>query len=470
MRSFCHAALLILLALLSPIFPALKAQVTIEIGQVPAEYTPLLDDLYIAGNFNMWAPGDAAYRLTNNGDGTYTFVLQGTPGSQIEYKFTRGSWDEVETQASGAFLPNRTFIFNNNQVIHDTIRNWEDMLGNHTASGNLHILDLDFGMPQLGRTRRIWVYLPQNYHVTTQRYPVLYMHDGQNVFDAEYTFAGVEWAVDEAMENIQNSGGNPAIVVGVDNGGFDRINEYSPWWDPQYGGGQGELYVDWMVNTLKPFIDGYFRTKTGREYTGIMGSSLGGLISHYAALERPDVFSKAGIFSPSYWFSDSVFRHTRLQGHSQAMRLYMLAGGQESATMVPNMLRMADSLQAHGFSASELNPVVKSDGQHSEWFWAREFEDAYRWLFADWLVNAEAPVKDELAPWLPTLLHDEIRIPVDFSGPLTLNLYQLNGQLLFHRQLQAGDLVDVRTLQNGIYLAEITYKGRTARKKLVKMR
>ena len=206
----------------------LSAQVTINVRVVPDHYTPLLDDIFIAGNFNLWAPCCNNNALTDNGNGTYTYVLQGTQGQQVEYKYTRGTWPDVETQANGSFLPNRSFIFNNGQVINDTIWNWEDMAGNHTASGNMHMLDLDFNMPQLGRNRRIWVYLPRDYYTSNSSYPVLYMHDGQNLFDALYTFLGVEWAVDEAMETLQDNGFKAAIVVGMDNGGIDRINEYSP--------------------------------------------------------------------------------------------------------------------------------------------------------------------------------------------------------------------------------------------------
>ena len=254
------------------------AQVTIQIDTVPEYYTPVRDTIFLSGSFNSWNPSDTAYCMNKLPDGTFQFTLNASTGDTIEYKFTRGNLNTIETQADGSVLPNRTFIFSNGLNINCNIENWADMVGSHTATGNLRIVDLDFFMPQLNRSRRIWAYLPKDYYTSSNYYPVVYMQDGQSLFDELYSGFG-EWGVDESMEALFDSFSPTAIIVGVDNGGIERINEYSPWVNLQFGGGQGYEYADFLVNSLKPYIDSTLRTMPERNNTAIMGSSLGGLVS-----------------------------------------------------------------------------------------------------------------------------------------------------------------------------------------------
>ena len=453
--SLCLLSCLLLLAQ----FPA-KAQVTFIIDATPFYYTPLNSTVHIAGDFNNWDPG--VQPMTKNADGTYSVTLNIPNGTPIEYKYTRGSWPRVEGDALGGQLANRSLTVSSGMTVHDTVQTWEDLAGNHTAVGNTHILDLDFGMPQFNKQRPIWIYLPQNYYVSSQNYPVLYMHDAQNLFDVIYSFAG-EWQIDESMEDIQNNGGLPAIVVGIENGQASRIDEYTPWVHPQYGGGDGELYVDFLTNTLKPYIDANFRTLPGRTTTGIMGSSLGGLISHYAALERPDVFGKAGVFSPSFWFSDSVYAHTATQGHSQPMRIYMIAGDQESGSMVPNMYAMRDTLLANGFSTSELNVINHADGQHSEWYWAREYAAAFNWLFADVLLDRVEP---EEARW-KLVAHPEGFEVLGIDGQRAeLQVMDLQGRRVMEREVGPGEVISLDGNARGIYVALLIAGKDSTRQKL----
>jgi alpha-glucosidase len=158
-------------------------------------------------------------------------------------------------------LPDRTFTFTGQpQTLNLTILSWEDVGGtNSTAAANVSILNTQFWMPELNRSRRIWLYLPPDYATSTKHYPVIYMKDGQNLFDAVTSFSG-EWQVDETLNTLFANGDYGAIVVGIDNGGAERLNEYSPWNNPQYGGGQGALYMDFVAETLKPFIDANYRT------------------------------------------------------------------------------------------------------------------------------------------------------------------------------------------------------------------
>ena len=360
----------------------LFAQVTIRIDSLP-DQTPGDAPVYIAGDFNGWGPGDSQYRLTEDSAGFYGITLKAMPeGTIIKFKFTRGSWKTVEKGASGEEIANRQFTYGNGDTLHLKILNWADLSGGgggSTADSNVHILAKAFYMPQLGRYRTIRVYLPPDYHLSSKPYPVLYMQDGQNLFDDQTSFAG-EWQVDETLNRLFTEGKKVPIVIGIDNGGSRRIDELTPWANPKYGGGEGKKYVQFIVETLKPYVDSVLRTLPSRENTAIMGSSLGGLVSDYAAVAYPEVFGMAGVFSPSFWFSDSVWRFTRLHPATSPVRFYMLCGGAESEQMAPDMLAMKDSLVAAGFEAGTIFTKVVPGGQHNEKLWRGAFGPAWLWL------------------------------------------------------------------------------------------
>ena len=371
--------LMFVLALWSLLLPA---QVTFVITSLPAN-TPPQDNIFIAGDFNGWNPGDENYKLTVNNNGNWSITLpQSTEGTRINFKFTRGSWATVEKGPNGEEISNRVFIFGNGQTQEVTIHRWADggSGGGSTASANVSVMDASFFMPQLNRTRRIWIYLPPDYQSSSKSYPVLYMHDGQNLFDDLTSFSG-EWQVDETLDLLAAQGKDVPIVVGIDNGGVHRIAEYTPWSNPQYGGGEGDAYINFIVETLKPYIDQNYRTLSNRENTGIMGSSLGGLISHYAAVKHQQIFSKAGVFSPSYWFSDQVWNFTSAHPALFPVRIYQLAGTLEGEGVVENMIRMEDSLKSGGHQATNLTHKIVQGGQHNEALWRNNFKEAFEWLF-----------------------------------------------------------------------------------------
>ncbi|MDB4951395.1 MAG: esterase [Gemmatimonadetes bacterium] len=370
----------------------LDAQVTLRLTSVPAS-TPSGAPIFVAGSFNRWNPGDSAFRLMPGASGEYALTLADSIRGPVEFKFTLGSWERGEVDASGGGVGNRRFVIPATGAAEYTgaVAGWQDPAKLppkvHTASASVSVVRESFAMPQLGRTRRVWIYLPPDYARSTGRYPVLYMHDGQNVFDAFYGFAG-EWGVDETLDSLHARGDRGVIVVAVDNGESHRLDEYSPWRNVRYGGGEGEAYVDFLVKTLKPYVDGRYRTRPGRLDTGVAGSSMGGLISLYAVLKHPDVFGRAMVFSPSLWFSPAVFDLARAARPVRPdPRIYFLMGGREGDTpdaAVADQRRMIGTLAAAGFRVGvEVDSVVRADGMHSEWFWRREFPAAYRWLFAD---------------------------------------------------------------------------------------
>src|SRR5579862_4607712 len=206
------------------------------------------------------------------------------------------------------------------------------------------------------------------------------MHDGQNLFDDATAYAG-EWGVDEALNALARERGLRLIVVGIDNGGADRIHELNAWDNPEFGRGEGEAYMAFIVGVLKPWIDQHYRTRPGREHTAIMGSSMGGLISTYALNRYPQVFGMAGIFSPAYWLAPAVFDDTAAHPPAAAARIYFYAGGSESLSMVPDTERMFTLLRRAGLPAGNLRLNVIPVGRHNEAAWRAEFPRAITWLF-----------------------------------------------------------------------------------------
>ena len=266
------------------------AQVTFKVTSIPSN-TPAGSTIYVAGSFNGWNPSSTP--LVADGSGNFVYTVPEGSGNG-EYKFTRGSWQTVEGNATGGYLPNRTFSFNGSpQTLDLTILSWEDLgAGNpSTAAANVHIMSESFFMPQLNRNRKIWIYLPPDYETSTKTYPVLYMQDGQNLFDNATSFAG-EWQVDETLNNLFAQGDYGTIVIGIDNGGSNRINEYTPWNNPEYGGGEGDQYMQFVAETLKPYVDANYRTKPSAEYNALIGSSLGALISNYGGVKYSGIFQK----------------------------------------------------------------------------------------------------------------------------------------------------------------------------------
>jgi predicted alpha/beta superfamily hydrolase/endonuclease/exonuclease/phosphatase family metal-dependent hydrolase len=261
-----------------------------------------------------------------------------------------------------------------------------------TATAGVQILAPPLAMPGLDRERTIRVYLPPSYNTSKRRYPVLYMHDGQNLFDDATSYIG-EWGVDENMDALAKSNGIEVIVVGIDHGGDKRIAEQGPWTNPRYGASEGKQYLDFIVNTVKPFIDGKFRTRPGREDTGIMGASLGALSSQYAMYEYPDVFGKAGLFSPSYDFSDEVYPFVAARHLPAGTRLYLVIGGKEGREPlfnVANVWKMVAQLQAAGDPDVALYSAVRAGAEHNETFWRSEFPKAMLYLFG----KPAEPVRD----------------------------------------------------------------------------
>ncbi|MBE2274110.1 MAG: alpha/beta hydrolase [Flavobacteriales bacterium] len=385
----------LLLFVLSSTF--LFSQVTLKITSIPTN-TPTAATIYVAGSFNGWNPSSTP--MVSDGNGNFVYTVP--EGSGIaEYKFTRGSWSTVEGNATGNYLPNRTFTFSGTaQTLNLTIQSWEDLgAGNaSTAASNVHIMSNSFFMPQLNRNRKIWIYLPPDYQTSTKTYPVIYMQDGQNLFDNATSFSG-EWQIDETLNNLFSQGDYGAIVVGIENGGSNRINEYTPWNNPQYGGGEGDQYMQFIAETLKPYVDSNYRTKSGAEYNALIGSSLGALISNYGGVKYSGVFSKIGSFSPAYWIVRDQFNNyiQTSTANLSNMRIYFVAGSNESSTMASDIETVKNNLQAKGLKSTNTLVKLDSYGQHNENYWRGEFAAAYKWIFQNSALQVDNISKKKIS-------------------------------------------------------------------------
>jgi predicted alpha/beta superfamily hydrolase len=337
------------------------------------------EHLFLAGDFNNWNPADKAWELTPGSGGGYA-LLKDIPKGIYHYKITRGSWQTVECSKAGKQVDNRSIKITNDTTITIDIGNWQDNFTAtpkaHTASAQVHIISGKFEIPQLGRERKVWIYLPADYQSSKKKFPVIYMHDGQNLFDT-YTSGYGEWGVDEILDKL--AGQKECIVVGIDHGGDYRMTEYDPY-NSQYGKGRGEDYVEFMVKTLKPYIDRHYRTKTNAANTTVAGSSMGGLISMYAALKYPDVFGNAGIFSPAFWIAPDLYKYAEAQKLPSKSRFYFVCGDAESESMVADIKKMANIIRTK-IPGENNSPVVVIKGAgHNEKQWNGDFPDFYRWL------------------------------------------------------------------------------------------
>lgn len=255
--------------------------------------------------------------------------------------------------------------------------------------GEVSVFEAALPVPQLGRTRTIRLYLPPSYAVAQQRrYRVIYMLDGQNLFDAATSFAG-EWQVDETLDRLAPLAGGrwESIVVGIDNGGMNRTAEYHPV-NPDTGRpGEADATVAFLADTLKPLVDGRLRTRTGPADTLIMGASSGATLALHAGFTRPDVFGRIGAFSTPLWLAPRPMEEVvRLRPRRAWSRVALVAGAREQVGRAPpgifarDLPAMKTALARAGYRDSQVDVRAIEDGTHSEAFWGQMFEPVLRFL------------------------------------------------------------------------------------------
>jgi predicted alpha/beta superfamily hydrolase len=379
---------------------ARAAQPVRVVVRVPAD-TPADASVYLAGSLPAIGGWRAdGVRLARQADGTYAGDLALEPGQALEFKITRGSWQTVEKHADGSERPNRELTVDAaTKQLDVTVERWAsgDAAGAATARastvvGTLKLHTIDSAALKQPRTIRVW--LPPAYDAEPEAwYPVLYMHDGQNCFDRAISAFGNEWEIDEALTKlITDKTVPPMIVVGVDNGLANRINEYTYMADPKHGGGGAAAHARFLLEEVKPFVEKTYRARTGKPHTYVGGSSLGGLIALELARRHADVFGGVIAMSPAVWWGEQGLMtdvETDAGGLAGA-RVWIDMGTREAVNIgtgetaaaqnqrfVDSARRVAAALEKHHV---EHRLVIDDGAQHNEPAWAKRFPAAIAYV------------------------------------------------------------------------------------------
>lgn len=250
----------------------------------------------------------------------------------------------------------------------------------HTASKNVQILKDTISIDYLNEKRTLAIYLPENYASDSGDYSVVYFLDGQSLFDQKIQ-EGTEWELDEVLDSLGKISEEQSILVGLYNS-ENRSQEYRPFSDTrwyaekEYG---GDLHAEWIVKTVKPWIDKRYRTKKDANSTIIGGASFGGIMSYYMLMKYPSIFGGAIVFSPSFWLNEKVFTLHEENPNLLDQKIYFNAGELEPST-IANMLKMQHMLLESGMPAENMKSDVEAGLGHSHSTWRNGFRKAYPWI------------------------------------------------------------------------------------------
>lgn len=375
--------------------------------------------VFVAGNLPQLGGWRAdGLPLRRGDDGQYSGQAQVPANQLVEFKFTLGSWDGVEKTADGNEVANRQEAPDADTTVKAEVQRWNQLTPppqrGPTLTGDVRVIE-NFNSDILDGPRAVRVYLPPGYDEpanAARRYPVLYLLDGQNLFDVTTAAFGVEWQADEAAERlIADEEIAPLIMVGVDNAGAGRIHEYTPVpgkiRDEENVGGGGPDFARFLRGELKPAIDERFRTRPEPRHTAIGGSSLGGLMALYLIHEHPDTFKSAAVVSPALWWAEQHLTRrvdadaTPLAGATLWLDMGTEEGvGPEAEQDTPSrQLRstraLADILERESDALDTAYRYVEVDGgQHNEAAWAARFPDILRFLYPPEPAEALEPAAE----------------------------------------------------------------------------
>jgi len=351
--------------------------------------------LHVAGDLpalGAWSGSGLA--LAKRTDGKHEGTLAVPAGTALAFKITRGDWGTVEKAADGGELGNRTLVVARDTTLAVAVAQWRDQVEGggaarpstvtgdvrrHPAFPSKHVAPRD-----------VLVWLPPGYAAGTTRHPVVYFHDGQNVFDRATSFVGVEWGVDETTAQLVARGVIPApIVVAVANTPA-RIDEYTPVPDGRHGGGKSPAYARFVIEELKPFVDSTYRTDPRPATTVVAGSSLGGLVSLWLGLEHPDVFGRIGCVSPAAWWGNRDLIHRVEAGKGTGLRIWVDIGTNEGTERAGVKQWLDDAralnaaLVARGYREGvDLHYEEIAGARHDETAWAARVGRMLAFLLAD---------------------------------------------------------------------------------------
>jgi len=339
--------------------------------------------VYISGNFNNWHTQDRNFEMEKIGDSLYhyKFATDFVYPQELLYKFTKGDWSEVEIDKYGNRTENRSckeISGVRKEHVDKWRKNWLPFKPNFLPV--VQLISEEFEIPQLNKKRKIWALLPYNYETSKETYPVLYLQDAQNLFNEKAKYGN--WEIDKKLAVMAEYNIGNIIIIAIEHAEHERIKEYNVG-KTVLGVGQGKKYIRFITDTLKPFVDKQFRTKPEREFTGIGGSSMGGLVSIYSGMMYPEVYGKLMIFSPSLWVVPKMdFSQTHLSEPGDT-KIYLYAGGDESATMIQHVKKFKKNMLQDPNLAekTKIKLSINMQGKHNETYWSDEFPKAIEWLF-----------------------------------------------------------------------------------------
>lgn len=362
--------------------PSIELVVTMP-GDTPPASVPR-----ISGETPELGEWDGVGRALEHGvDGRYRTRITFTGGrSSVQFKFTLGDWSTVEKRRDGSERPNREVRKVGNSLEFLTVERWagpRSCESTYTGDVRRHVKLGEKSVTGLA-ARDVLVWLPPGYSDSGPALPVLYLHDGQNTMDRCTAYGGVEWGVDEtATARIAAGTVAPVILVAIENTP-DRIAEYTPVTDPEYGGGRADDYFTFVAQSVIPAITLSYRVRMDASTTGLAGSSLGGLVSLWFGLHHDDFFGRVGVLSPSVWWSDrAILDDVSALPSKPPLRLWESIGTAESdGETVDDARALRDALVSKGFiEGTDLRYVEVDGGRHDEASWAARFGDVLEWLY-----------------------------------------------------------------------------------------
>ena len=392
------AALLACLALAQE-----REPVTLDFVVTAPPSTPADSSLFLAGNVAElcgWKPDGV--KLARGDDGLFRARVAVARGARLEFKVTRGSWALVEKGEGGVEIPNRVHVATSDALIQINVAAWADAKPRSTVTGTVERHE-GFG-PRSGLLpRALLVWLPPGYADHPElRCPVLYMHDGQNLFDAATAFGGSEWRVDETCDRLVRAGAiPPLIVVGIENT-RDRVAEYTPTPDEKLPrGGRAAAHATMLLDEVKPFVDARYRTLPERDHTFVGGSSLGGLVSLWLVHEHADRFAGAAALSPALQWDHEWMRRewerAPLELPKLPIRLWLDMGTREGEPWIESLRAFATTLDHTGLTRDrDFIAREYEDAGHHETAWAARFEEVVRFLIGSAPEPAPKPAPNPL--------------------------------------------------------------------------
>jgi alpha-glucosidase len=235
-------------------------------------------------------------------------------------------------------------------------------------------------IPGLKRRRKVWAFVPKSYFTdSNRRFPIVYLNDGQNVFEGWKAPFKISWETHNTIKEFEHLNLNTSILIGIEHGRKHRKNEYIPL-DNGYNSYQADLYSDFIANKLKPYVDKHLRTKSDREHTSIMGSSLGGISALYTGYKHQDVFGKIGVFSPSLWAMPSISTVIEKHGKYFDSKIYLSVGLEEGKYNQIHINNLYDTIVSVGYYPNDISKNFVPNGKHNEYLWQSEFKKCYNWL------------------------------------------------------------------------------------------